>query len=212
MGNLRIPLEPGNIYHVYNHGNADDNIFRTRDNYYYFLQRYALYVDPIVETFAYSLLPNHFHFAVQIAEEDVLRRHFEALAKIRGIKKNPADFRSPADFVLQQFNRFFISYSKSFNKVFDRTGSLFLDSFQRKVVTDEKYLRLLIHYIHRNPVHHGFVVNPADWEFSSYNAIVSDKDSRVEKEKVIHLFGSKESFREFHLRQVDMSLFADVDF
>lgn len=141
-----------------------------------------------------------------------MRKHFAALVKNPRDWKKSRGFREPGRFVLQQFNRFFISYSKSFNKVFDRTGSLFLDSFQRKLVTDQKYLRLLIYYIHQNPVHHGFVISPADWEFSSYNAILSDKESRIEKEKVIHLFGSKDSFREFHLRKVDMSLFADLVF
>jgi putative transposase len=40
-------LLPENYYHVYNHGNADDNIFKKDDNYIYFLKCYAHFINPV---------------------------------------------------------------------------------------------------------------------------------------------------------------------
>ena len=59
-------------YHIYNHGNASDNLFRYDENYRYFLQKYGEYITPIVHTYAFCLLPDHFHFLIQMQEEDVL--------------------------------------------------------------------------------------------------------------------------------------------
>ncbi|WP_262708154.1 hypothetical protein [Botryobacter ruber] len=44
MGNKRIPFEPDKLYHVYNHGNGSECLFRSDENYYYFLKKYAQYL------------------------------------------------------------------------------------------------------------------------------------------------------------------------
>ena len=91
MGNKREPFEPGSFYHVYNHGNADDHIFRSDENYLYFLRKYAQYIDPIAHTYAYCLMPNHFHFAVRIKDDGELMKFFGEKAE-----KNPRGFRNLA--------------------------------------------------------------------------------------------------------------------
>jgi len=89
MGNKRIPMEPGKMYHVYNHGNAQDNLFRCEENYIYFLKKYAQYIYPIVDTFAYCLMPNHFHTLVRVKTEEELcalnPQGFQNLANPRGL-------------------------------------------------------------------------------------------------------------------------------
>ncbi|WP_445665227.1 hypothetical protein [Fodinibius sp. AD559] len=72
MGNNRESFEPNTIYHVYNHGNAEDLIFREDTNYAFFLKRYQKYIPPIADTFAYCLMPNHFHFMVRIKSREEL--------------------------------------------------------------------------------------------------------------------------------------------
>ena len=62
-------LEPDHFYHIYNHANGIENLFRTEDNYHYFLKKYHQHISPIAETWAYCLMPNHFHFLVRIKEE-----------------------------------------------------------------------------------------------------------------------------------------------
>ena len=60
------PLQRGRTYHIYNRGVNRENIFAEERNYRYFLQLYAKHIGPIADTFGYSLLGNHFHFAVRI--------------------------------------------------------------------------------------------------------------------------------------------------
>ncbi len=63
------PLIPGNFYHIYNRGIDSCNLFTEPDNYEYFLSLYDKYISPVANTYAWVLMPNHFHFLVRLKEE-----------------------------------------------------------------------------------------------------------------------------------------------
>jgi hypothetical protein len=48
-------LRLGAYYHIYNRGNNRENIFREERNDPYFLTLYARHVEPIVETYLFSV-------------------------------------------------------------------------------------------------------------------------------------------------------------
>lgn len=66
IDDMRLPLEPEGWYHIYNRGNEGRTIFFQPENYRYFLSKYAAYMSAYWDTYAYCLLPNHFHLAVQV--------------------------------------------------------------------------------------------------------------------------------------------------
>jgi hypothetical protein len=109
-----------------------------------------------------------------------------------------SDDPSSRELITQKFSNFFNSYSKSYNNAHNRRGRLFLHPFKHKEVSDDSYFAYLINYIHRNPLHHGLVTNYEDWGFSSYNELLSDSKTFLEREGVLELFGSKEEFLKFH--------------
>ncbi len=61
-------------------------------------------------------------------------------------------------------------------------------------IEDEKGICNVAHYVHSNPVHHGFVKNLSSWRFSSYNAYLSQSATRVSKDIILNIFGSLENF------------------
>ena len=63
------PLIAGNYYHIYNRGIDSCNLFKEPDNFEYFLNLYDKYISPVADTFAWVLMPNHFHFLIRIKEE-----------------------------------------------------------------------------------------------------------------------------------------------
>jgi putative transposase len=69
-------MEPGQSYHIYNHANGNENIFREEENYLFFLKHYAKYLRNVVDTYAYCLMPSHFHLLVGTKVERLLRRTF----------------------------------------------------------------------------------------------------------------------------------------
>ena len=179
------PLEPGNIYHIYNRGNNGEDIFKEQRNYYYFLQKYNEYCSPVFETYAYNLLKNHFHLIVRVKEEVMVQRK-DGNGEI---ELNPS----------KQLSHFFNCYAQSINKAYKRNGKLFEEPFKRKEVDSDSYFTFLIYYIHFNAQHHGFVKDFRDWEFTSWHTYLNDEKSFLEKSSVIEWFGNKKHFIDAHL-------------
>ncbi len=189
MDTRNQPLEPGNVYHIYNRGIGKEKIFTNRDNYLFFLSKVTKYILPICDILSYCLLPDHFHFLIRVKSEKELH------AFATEIKKEKTEL--PV-LISEQFANCFNSYSKAFNKVFQRHGKLFDLPFKRIEVDSDKYYTILVAYIHRNPVHHGIVKKFTDWEFSSYKAYLSDAPSRVAKREILGWFGNVQEFIKFH--------------
>jgi hypothetical protein len=58
-------------------------------------------------------------------------------------------------------------------------------------------MRLIV-YIHQNPQKHGFVEDFRDWKYSSFHQLVDPVSTRLEREKVLQLFGDREDFIRIH--------------
>ena len=190
------PLLYGQTYHIYNRGNNRENLFVESRNYPYFLKLYAKHILPVADTFAYSLLPNHFHFAIRTRTEDeqeaYWREQIAPLATIGPI--SPFKLRSPS----QAFKNLFIAYTRAFNRATDRTGTLFERPFHRKQVDGQPYLLTLITYTHLNPQKHGLIDDFRNWKWSSYGAYCSDRPSNIQREQVMAWYGGQRSFFEAH--------------
>ena len=57
-------LEFGKYYHIYNRGINSCDLFVENENYEHFLRLYEKYINPIVDTYAWVLMKNHFHLLV----------------------------------------------------------------------------------------------------------------------------------------------------
>ena len=191
-----IPLKPNEMYHIYNHANGNDNLFRNEENYAYFLKRYAYFIHPIAKTYAYCLMPNHFHLLVKIRSEEGIAITFP---KIRTLEKLEILEKLEFDkFISKQFANLFSSYTQSYNIVFRRKGSLFIKNFQRKPVKSEAYFTSLVQYIHRNPLHHGFCDKIEDWNWSSYHSLLCTKRTLLKRDELMDWYGNIPHFVEAH--------------
>jgi putative transposase len=134
-------------------------------------------------------MPNHFHLLVRIIESenfknDIVHDLTNTKRKLTPIEK--------------AFRDFFASYAKAINKSYKRTGALFQARFKRKLIVDDNYLTRLIAYIHLNPVRAGICKKPEEYTFSSYNSILSNKETKICRDKILEWFGDKKEFIEFH--------------
>ena len=166
-------------YHIYNHANGDDNLFREEKNYSFFLEKYRQHIDPIAETIAWCLMPNHFHLLVKIRSEDDVFDNLSTSSSSSKVsnfgRAKEEDEEVKRKLLSKQFANFFSSYTQAFNKMYNRRGSLFIKNFKRKEVEDESYLQNLILYIHLNPIKHGFVSLISEWIPTSYHSFPTEK-------------------------------------
>lgn len=215
--NMDEPFQTATAYHIYNAANGIENLFREAKNYDFFLDKYCQYIDPIAETYAYCLMPNHFHAVICTRGEEDLKEAFRI--------KDDQDLQGFQNLggllaykISKQFSNCFNSYTKAFNKRYGRKGSLFSPNIKRKEVQSDQYITQLILYIHNNPVKHGFVKDPWDWPYSSIHEFgEEEKTSKVSKnlgglsvgglsgklngnakKTVMEWFGNYEAFRELH--------------
>jgi REP element-mobilizing transposase RayT len=145
VANTHDDLHPGKLYHIYNRGNNKENLFIERENYLSFLHLWRKYTAPAADTFAYSLLGNHFHFLIRINEEPV-PDHKDVLTA-----------GTPFKPIVQRFSNLFNAYAKGFNKRYNRTGSLFQERFRRKTIDNNADFGEVIFYIHSNAQRHGLI-------------------------------------------------------
>lgn len=182
-------LHWGQYYHIYNRGVNRESIFIEERNYNYFLMLYAKHIYPIANTFAYCLLGNHFHFLLQLKEAEEV-----------GVRKDPS----------QYFSNLFNSYAKTINNTYGRTGSLFQRPFGRMLIESDAYFSQLIPYIHQNPQKHGFVDDYRVWPYSSYQAIVGTKETKIDRENVLDWFGGVDAFQAAHAIKLEMENFSHL--
>ncbi len=92
-------FEENFTYHVYNRSNQ--TVFKTRDNYLYFLRKFRNYILPFSDVIAWCLMPNHFHFMLSPNKKAIVKAKETHLANTQVLSK--------------QFGTFLSSYTKAFN-------------------------------------------------------------------------------------------------
>ncbi len=170
-------LERDSYYHIYNRGINSTSIFFNDENKSFFLKQLSKYLTDKISIFAYCLMDNHFHLIIKLNDDEKI--------------------------VTQAFSNFFNSYVKAVNKQNDRTGSLFEKHFKRIKLNDENYLKQLILYVHLNPKHH-LDVNFKEYKFSSYQSFISTKETKIDRDEVLRLFGGLENFVFCHSQKNDL--------
>ena len=177
MARRKVNFLGGHYYHIYNRGSNRELIFRESENYKFLLSRVKDYSSRFkIAVIAYCLMPNHYHFL---------------------LRQDGLD--SISLFIQRTFN----SYSKAFNKAYQRTGTLLEGPFKSIHIEKENHLIHLCRYIHRNPLEAGLVTNLDDWLYSNYLEWVGKRAGTLYDEKFVReQFTNPDEYKEFVLDYV----------
>jgi putative transposase len=210
------PLVEGEFFHIYNRGNSKQEIFLDEEDYFRFIK--LLYLsnsiyninfrndivkkhisafdfergESLVNIGAYVLMPNHFH--IYLSPKPRLGPDEE--------------LNNVAKFMLKLCT----SYSKYFNKKYNRTGKLFEDKFKSVHIVTENQAKYLFSYIHLNPIkliqsdwkENGIKNKDKalkflhDYKWSSldyYQGVQKDENKILSLENFVNYFPDPESFR-----------------
>jgi REP element-mobilizing transposase RayT len=187
MNNRDYKLSGENAYfHVYNRGNRKESIFFDDEDYNFFLLRLKQNLYPEIarprrmEVFpadsfsliAYCLMPNHFHLVIRQNREFTIS---QLLLKIA------------------------TSYSKYFNKKYNKVGHVFQDQFKQKIIEDDAYLQWLSAYVHQNPCLDNLAQKPQEYRWSSYQEYLSLNvaNKTCDKNILVDAFGGADTLINF---------------
>jgi putative transposase len=154
---LVIPQQP---HHIVQFGVDKQTIFRESDDYSTFLNWLRDAAKQYkVAIHAYVLMPNHLHLLATPVDEDGLAR------------------------MMQWVGRHYVPY---FNKKYGRNGTLWASRFKAVALEASRYLLMCSHYIERNPVRSGIVVDAADYAWSSYGHHIGAKQDLLVTDHAIY--------------------------
>ena len=135
---------------------------------------------PLVSVACYCFNPNHFHF--------ILKQQVDG-----GIS--------------EFFKRLLGGYTNYFNKIHDRSGSLFQGRFKSHLINDDQYFLKIYPYVNMNysvhniPVAKSHLVWASDREYSSGEFDIVSKE---ETENILDIYGSFENFKKECLNVVSI--------
>ncbi len=140
----RILIE-GGLYHVYNRFARGEEVFSDPQEAIEFLDLFRdLKQRDGLQVFAWSLLSNHYHLALRTSAVPLSR----TMRTLQG------------------------TFSKAFNRRWNRTGPLWQSRYQTRLVDSQRYFEQLVFYIHLNPVRAGLAEDPADYVFSGHRELL----------------------------------------
>ncbi len=183
------------FYHIFNRGVNGQKIFANNQNFEFFLAKTKLYLLDYFDVYAFCLMGNHFHFLLRA----------KPIIKTEKKKSTKTGLHSDEQIYSKQIGKLISSYTQAFNKVEHRHGPLLESPFKRKKIKSEEYLRNCLIYIHQNPLELG--VRLEDYRFSSYRAIVGNKETDIKKDEAIEYFDTVENFIICHKKIVDLEEF-----
>lgn len=168
------------FYHVYNRGINKQIIFHDDEDYRQLLgvikrqqsakprinrhnnRSYANYLDEI-DVVAFAIMPNHFHILLYQRSSDGIVRFMKALQT---------------------------SYSKYYNKKYERVGPLFQGRYKAEKISEPSTAAIVSRYIH---------LNPKNWQFSPHTSIdYYSGNRRAEWVKPKAILDQFSSYMEYH--------------
>lgn len=163
------------FHHLYNRGANKQNIFLDDNDYLFFIRRLKHYKTKYnISILSYCLMKNHFHLFV--------KQNFHEL--------------SISKFISDVLN----SYTKSINKKYSRSGTLFESKTKSKQIEDENYFVWVIKYILENPIKAGIKSKIYDWHYSNAKDLLGfRKGTLCDNEEVFSYFQSEEQMKDFLL-------------
>lgn len=113
----RTLFKPNSYYLIQNSGNNDETLFYEERNYAYFVRLLKKHLQTIGSLEAFRLEGNRFDLLIRTNPEDAILEKYRCR-------------------VHQPLANFFIAYTKTINKYYGRSGSLFRESLKRKQIDE----------------------------------------------------------------------------
>ncbi len=172
-------LQPARYYHIFVAADNGRALFAHRDDYHAFLRHYRRLLAPVVDTFAYCLLPNHLHLFV----------------RIKTLRQQVAYWYEQGDMVA------FAPLVAA-----DQFAQLpvVADLLTALIVPARLDATHLIRYIHRNPTHHQ-IADFRIYNWSSYRVIMQNRATFINRETVLRWFYSVEWYEDAHWETADLA-------
>ena len=184
----RLPrfMIPGQPQHVIQRGNNRQDIFLVEHDYQFYLDKLKEASEKHgCDIHAYVLMSNHVHFVVTPHQGDSIGK------------------------MMQMLGRYYVQY---FNKLNDRTGTLWEGRYKSTLIDTERYLLTCMRYIELNPVRaRNMVSHPSQYPWSSYRYhALGQRDELVSPHREYRRLGATVADRQAAYRRLFQTRIAET--
>ena len=168
-------------YHVYARGVNKRPIFKDEQDFSVFLNLIKRYLGAERQQDKYGSLYPHLYGKIELISYCLMHNHYHFLFYQIDQGAMPILMRS-----------LMTSYSRYFNKKYNRRGPLFESRYKASMILDGSYLEHISRYIHLNPQ------NYKTYPYSSLGYFKGDKRAKwVHPMRILKLFDSRSGYMEF---------------
>jgi len=207
---MTFSFEPEKTYRLKYHASADNCLFNSDESYIHFLKCFTETMLPLLNTYAYCLLPKEFSYLVEVKSEKEIFDFLKHENRIPEEQLNFSSYKELSDTAAPQIgNMFALQVTKQFHGFIHQANGLLskttspkikinASSVQKESIeSNEAFIETIID-IHNKPCEMGLSELPEKWKFSSYSAYLSDKPSAIKRDKALNLLNDKIGFRAAH--------------
>jgi len=142
-------------YHIITRGNNRRNLFRSQDDYLFFLRVVDRYLGKFrILIFHYCIMPNHVHFLLQVAKAGDLSKFMQGILQV---------------------------YASYFRNKYGSAGFLFQNRYRSLAIEKESYLLECARYIERNPLRAGLCDDLFEYPWSSFLSYAEGQMNQIVK-------------------------------
>jgi REP element-mobilizing transposase RayT len=174
-------LIEGGLYHVYNRFARGEGVFADPEEGAEFLDLFRnVKQRDDLQVYAWALLSNHFHLAVQTSAVPLSR----TMRTLQG------------------------GFAREFNRRWGRSGPIWQSRYQMRLVEGQRYFEQLVFYIHLNPVRAGLVDDPEKHVFSGHREMLGKvSNPLIDVDDVLSAFGKTTKVaRRTYLKRMNAAL------
>ncbi len=148
------------IYHIMLRGLNKQDIFHEDEDRIKYIETLKKYKDiSDYKIYAYCLMDNHIHLLIKEVKESIS----------------------------QSMKRIGVGYVHWYNKKYERCGHLFQDRYKSEVVEDDKYLMVVLRYIHQNPLKLPDVKSFNEYQWSSYKDFIYQNSKLTDIDFILNI-------------------------
>lgn len=191
-------LPGSNIYFYYH---SSEHLFSNDEMYLQWLSSFREIASGIFHIITFCLLPNSIEMMVEIKEEKELFENWKNNNRFPENETYESFQKMKNTFSLMGKNFIQTLLLKDIYSIIKKAcvnSNVNFNESNFNIVNVDENKKDMVLNLHHQPIKAGLVTLPEQWKYSSYNAVLSQKPTSINRSKTLELFTSLNEFMQLH--------------
>lgn len=177
-------------------------LFRDEHDYKYFFSLFAEKIEPLADLYAYCLSHVSLGLLIKIKDEESVFKYLkfenkfpDEMMTLKELKSlSAAQGLNNINILQLHLNKLFNTFIQSLSNALNHKNIV----LQAELLEEPETMRNKVINLHQKVLHQNLVLQIQQWKYSSYNAILSEKPTKIKREELLKWFGGINEFKHQH--------------